>query len=88
MATEDAIEYDLEKLATLNTEGLLIQLIAREDLNRPNREQQLDAKAFARKSVITAVEFVAELEALGIPALAEALKKATDEYAEEAGVTE
>lgn len=83
MATHTVIEYDLEKLGVMDTNALILQQIARMDLDRPRREHDLDADTYRAKVVDAVDKYIVLLGELGVPKLTEALNKAKEDFQEE-----
>ena len=76
LPTTDAIEYNLEVLGAMTTEALLLQIIARKDLERPNREGDIVA-SIAKAVLDEKVEAMAtQFEVDGLNAVATAIRSA------------
>jgi len=80
LSTHDAIEYDLASLEAMSTGQLLIQLIARKDLERPNREGQLKSREYFEKVVAQMEATIAKLEAQNLPYFADGVRRTLEEY--------
>jgi len=79
MPTHDVIEYDLDVLQTMNEQDLLIQLIARKDLERPKRERQIqlrDLETIFREQL---EDTIAQLDALKLGDFADQVRKLYEE---------
>lgn len=83
MSTEDVIEYDLAILNEMDNNELLIQMIARKDLERPKREGDLHA-ADAKRQLDEFVASICEkFAALGLPAVVKSIENVmTEAYLE------
>lgn len=74
MPTEDIIEYDLALLTEMDNQSLLLQLIARKDLERPHRENDLKASA-ARLQLDAVIRIICDKFAeMGLPKLVDAIQ--------------
>lgn len=78
--SSELITYDVDELKSMETDALLIQIIAREDLKRPNRQYELRAAELHDKLVAEAKVYVAEMETFGIPKLTEAMQAVIAAY--------
>jgi len=76
----DLIEYDPAVLLSMTQKELGVQLIARMDLRQPNRKEKLDAHHAFEAMHTRAVQYLAEVEALGISVLSEDLKEIVERY--------
>lgn len=74
------IVYDVEELQKMDAEGLLLQLIGREDLRRPNRQMDIDTAAMKAKLVAAARGYLAEVAKLDQPTLTRQLTEITAAY--------
>lgn len=83
MATTDQVVYDLALLTPMDTNALLRQIIFRQDLFMPRRENQLNAKKHAEEIIQATENYLVQVEALNVPVLSEALKNALESYKEE-----
>jgi len=74
MSIIETIEYDADKLAAMEVKQLLCQLIAREDLRRPNRESHLNARAVSKALELRSMAYLAKVTELNVPQLESDLK--------------
>lgn len=82
MQTIDDIEYDHEVLKAKTVEQLLYQLICLKHLDRPNRVEQMAAKAYYEGVVAKTLEYLIDVKELGVPVLHEALHEGLLKYQE------
>jgi len=80
MSTSDVIEYEVSVLEAMNTESLLLQLIARKDLDRPKRPAQLKASLVFDQACKSLEAAIASVEAVGVPSVTSALQGALNDY--------
>ncbi len=80
LSTTDIIEYDLEVLQKMTGNQLLIQLIARKDLERPRREHQLQSDAIQAAAIATLKEAEQKLREQNLDFFADELAKIADNY--------
>ncbi len=80
MSIIDTIEYEGNELEKLDTNGLLLQVIARQDLRRPKHERRLTLGKLEQKikSVLEAV--IRECAVLEQPRLTRNLQGVFDSY--------
>ncbi len=81
MPTSEVITYDLEELKAMSAKDLQVQQLARMDLDRPLREDELNASALAESVIAATKKHIEEVASLGIPALDQALSDALATYA-------
>lgn len=78
--SSELITYDVDDLQGMTEKKLLIQLIAREDLKRPNRQYELRADELKDKLVAEAKVYVGQMNEFGIPKLTEAMQAVIAAY--------
>jgi len=78
--TSELITYSTDTLKEMDQKDLLIQLICREDLNRPDRSVSLDAAKLKDESIAAARSFEAEIAKCNIPDLSAALAQIISVY--------
>lgn len=80
MDLDEVIEYEHDALQAMDSNELLIQLIALRHLDRPNRENILKARELQIRLVAEANHFIEQLETLEIPILTDPLRAIVAEY--------
>jgi len=80
MPTIDMIEYDPQTLEKMSDSALLLQLIARKDLERPNRESDLNTRQLRRELCEKARAFVAAFGKLANPDMVSEMNGIIDKY--------
>jgi len=83
MPTKDIIEYDVATLQTFSVDSLLLQLIARKDLERPNREQDLKTSIVKVQLDQKVADLLKQFEALQLPTVVAAIKSVYEGVFEE-----
>ncbi len=71
-----------EILSKMEAPELLLQLILRKDLERPKRQAQLGVRKVFDEICAKTEVYIAQLDALGVPNLTNALNSAYIEYKE------
>lgn len=74
------IEYDVDVLKTKSVEELLLQIIGREDLKRPNRQLDIEIATIKALHLVAAAEYLEKLKELNLPDLTDQLEQITEEY--------
>jgi len=80
LPTADVIEYDVAKLEAMTGEQLLLQLIARKDLERPKREHRLNARKIQEAALATLQEAADGLREKNLDHFAAQLDEIAAEY--------
>lgn len=80
MPTHEVISYDVDELNAMTVKQLAIQVIARQDLFMPKRENEVRASEIYERLSAKASACLVDVEELGIPKITEALAVIVAEY--------
>ncbi len=69
------ITYNLAEISAMDTNQLLIQFLARKDLERPRRQATLDGVKTFREAIRKTEAFCETIHKMGIPVLEHDLRK-------------
>lgn len=80
MNPNEVIVYDVDDLLDMTVKQLAVQIIARQDLFFPTRQEHVSASELRDELLAEANGFLASVESLGIPSLTDALAAAITAY--------